>query len=114
MALAQFAVVVVAAFTLLFYNQIGLLNSYIALSVILGNIFMIGMITKMSSMLTGKSMELLNELRSMQSPHRRIILVPIREIRIYVGKYYYADPGTMLLTLDIVLGNLINVLLAYR
>jgi len=55
MALTQFAVVVVAAFTLLFYTEIGLLNSYIALSVILGNIFMIGMITKMSSKLIGKS-----------------------------------------------------------
>ena len=41
MFLAQFTIVVTATFTILFYDQIGLLNTYVALSIVICNIFVI-------------------------------------------------------------------------
>jgi len=38
----------------------------------------------------------------------------MREIRVYVGTFYFVDPGTLLVTLDVIVNNLINVLLVYR
>jgi len=115
LSLSQFTIVVVSAFALLFYDRIGLLLSYIAVSVILCHAFIVGAITKISSLITSSSAEILNEV----AKQRKLIqsgtkAESMREIRIYIANFYFVDPGTLLVTIDIILGNLINVLLAYR
>jgi len=116
--MAQFIIVVISAFTLLFYDRIGVLNIYISLTCIFCNIFVVGTITTVASKVTDSTDKILKELEASDhnnlSNQNRVILRSLREIRIYIGTLYYADPGTVLVTFNIVVSNLINVLLFYR
>jgi len=118
MALAQITIVTLTAFTLLFYDKIGFLNAYVAWTIIICNIFIITLLTKASSVLTtaaAQILELLKKKNEFESVHdRKVFLDPIREIRIYIGNFYFVDPGTLLNTFDVVLSNLISMLLSFR
>jgi len=114
---SQFLVVSVSAFTILFVDQIGLVILCGVTCLILGVLSLIVTVTKASSMVTEKAGQVLRAFRSETRVERRLKLSTlnhIRELRVYMGTFYYVDPGTLLVTLDIIVGNLINVLLTYR
>lgn len=105
------------AFTLLFYSSLGILSSYVVICIISWHIFIIVVITRFSSDLTAISERVLVKLKKNardSDPLRLGVLKPMRGIRIYVGNFYFVDPGSLLVILDVVFTNVINVLLAYR
>jgi len=116
--MAQFTVVILTSFTMLSYDKLGFLNCYVACTIILCNIFLIGVITKTSSLITDTTAKTIVLLRKSDEvrPVRwvQIIMRPVREIRIYIGNFYYADPGTLLVSFDVILNNIISLLLGLR
>jgi len=120
--MSQVFLVLIISYTILCYEQIGVLCTFLSVSIALFLAAFIILVTKAATLLTANSRRFLQLYESvgtdirerkdiLRQRERKVVFQTLKPIFVYIGQFYFIDPGTRLEICKIVVDNVISLIL---